>query len=258
MPSHFSSIGFAIESERDLEEIAPQMLDAGEIISIKNGQYIRWTGGAGEEMWWQLQEDAVLGVNPHFAGKSSIRLTLQERLRREEDTDLDGAFQAWIPDTYPLVFDCPNARAYGDLELPGSVEAQITAFAHEITRHDSPEAYDGWQPSDGPKLASQSFIPTGLFGQDGGKAEVPGAYASFAGHVVEAASYKNALTGLPYTWALVETLGARFDVVADPVLLDALPVPGNVLVGSFWLSGRLTSYPRRQPGWFGKLRRGSS
>jgi hypothetical protein len=264
MPSHFSSIGFPIETEEDLEEIAPRMLEGGEIISVKQGQYVRWTGAAGEEMWWQLQEDAVLGVNPHFAGKSSTRIALQSRIQREEDTtDLDGAFQAWMPAAeggaeYPFVFDSPDALTYGNLEIPALVDVQITAFAHELSCHASVDAYEAAQPNNRPKLASRSFIPIGLFAPDGAKAKIPEAHATFAGDVVEAATYKNALTGLPYYWALVDTLGARFDVVADPTLLDAAPVAGNVLAGSFWLSGRLTSYRRREPGWFGKLRRGSS
>ncbi len=156
------------------------------------------------------------------------------------------------------MFDCPNMRAYGDLELPGVVDAQITAFAHELACHESEAAYYASQGDDKPKFSSQSFIPTGLFGAGGGKAEVPEAHANFAGHVVEAATYKNALTGLPFFWALVDTVGARFDVVVDPDLLTTVPVVGNVVAGSFWLSGRLTNYKRRQPGWFGKLRRGTT
>jgi hypothetical protein len=30
-------------------------------------------------------------------------------------------------------------------------------------------------------------------------------------------------------------------------------VEGGVLSGTFWLSGRLLSYPRRKQGWLGKL-----
>jgi hypothetical protein len=263
MSNHFSSIGLPIESEEELEEMAARMLEVGEVISVKGGQYVRWTGAAGEEMWWQLQDDAVLGVNPHFAGRSSIRVGLQSRVRRADATPLDGAFKVWVPAgddgaEYPLVFDSPNALTYGDLELPGLAEAQIAAFAHELVCHDSEAAFYASQGGRTPKRAARSFIPTGLFATDGEKSPPPEAHASFTGQVVEAATYKNGLTGLPYYWALVDTLGARVDVVADPSLLAAVPIAGNVLSGSFWLSGRLISYPRHQPGWFGKLRRGSS
>jgi hypothetical protein len=49
----------------------------------------------------------------------------------------------------------------------------------------------------------------------------------------------NQLTGQAFCWALVETLSATYDVVIDPELLDALPQVGNVLHGSFWMSGRI-------------------
>ncbi|MGC4082208.1 MAG: hypothetical protein QM736_08915 [Vicinamibacterales bacterium] len=67
----------------------------------------------------------------------------------------------------------------------------------------------------------------------------PESHALISGVVVDAARQHNAVTGEPFWWALVDTLGGTFDVVINPELLDTPIEPGNVLSGWFWLSGRL-------------------
>jgi hypothetical protein len=67
----------------------------------------------------------------------------------------------------------------------------------------------------------------------------PESTAIFTGHVLEVQTRTNELTGKGYYWAFVETLCATFDVLIDPELLDHAPKAGNVLSGTFWLSGRI-------------------
>ena len=82
---------------------------------------------------------------------------------------------------------------------------------------------------------------------DGTPRDPPEPHALIAGHVLEAATRVNSISGVPYWWALVETVGGTFDAVIDPELLADAPRPGNVLAGWFWLSGRLmTGAPRRR------------
>ena len=64
-------------------------------------------------------------------------------------------------------------------------------------------------------------------------------HALFVGHIVETEERRNTVTGNPFRWALVDTLGGTFDVVIDPELLPDPPRVGNILSGWFWLSGRL-------------------
>lgn len=262
MVSHFSSIGFDVTSEEELISLAERVAGWAQIIEVKPGRYLRWAPGTGEQLWLQLdRQGRLVGVHPHFAGKSSVRVRLEGKVFREADTPLDGAFRGWAnpqgdtPDTgdYPFVFDCPDARVYGDLALPAMATVQIAAFAHKVSVYESREAYDASQASETLKFASRSFIPAGLFSSGGGATEPPEAHAIFTGHVLETAKQRNSLTGLTFRWALVDTLGGTFDVVIDPSLLSDAPRPGGVLSGSFWLSGRLLSYAKRRPGWSGKL-----
>jgi hypothetical protein len=261
MPSHFSTVGFAVKTPEEFKALAERVLGQAEAVAAERGEYRLWAGSGGEELWVQLDEKGdIIGMSPHFSGKSRFKVGLQERVRRKGGTALDGAFYGWAsPKTealedgeYPFVFDSPDAGTYSQLQLPGIAEAQIAAFTQQVKSYDSPEAFEGSQ-SRQIKLGSQSFIPSGSFTPGGGSNHTLQPEALITGYVAEAAVRRNSLTGVEYYWALVDSLGGRFDVLIDPSLLRAVPAAGGVLSGIFWLSGRLLSYPRRKQSWLGRL-----
>jgi hypothetical protein len=104
-------------------------------------------------------------------------------------------------------------------------------------------------------FASRSFIPSGLFSPSGEPVVPPEPHALISGHVIEAEERHNAITGNPFFWALLDTVGGTFDAIIDPSLVTHRPGPGNVLSGWFWLSGRLIPAEASAPksSWFGKL-----
>ncbi len=266
MPSHFSAIGFEVQSVEDLVALAKQVAPQAQVVPVKAGRYLRWVGASGEELWLQADKTgAVIGMNPHFGGKSSVRVRLQARVVREGFTSLDGSFEGWAdpvqdrPESgaYPFVFDAPDDATYIALQLPTIAEVQVAAFAHEISCYDTPEAFRASQEDRQVKFAPQSFIPSGMFQPDSPAPAPPVATAIITGHVIEAEARKNSLTGRPFFWALVDTLGGKYDVVIDQSLLERAPPEGGVLSGSFWLSGRLTSFPKQKRSWLGKILRTS-
>jgi hypothetical protein len=253
MSSHFSTIGLPIGSQDEFLELANRLADQCESIAVKGGRYLRWSSPCGAEAWLQVgRRGELIGMNPHFSGTSLVRVGLTARVTRPDATTLDGAFHAWSdppaddPATgcYPFVFDVPDFLCYADAVIPGVAQAQIAAFAHEVSVYDSDEAYDA-SGTDKPRLASRSFIPSGLFSPGGEKSEPPQAHAILTGHVRRAEKRSNDLTGSPFYWAEVEAYGGVFDVVIDPELVDEVPVAGGVVSGSCWLSGRLSTYPRK-------------
>jgi hypothetical protein len=261
MPSHLSTIGFEVSTPDDLAALAERVVPHTQAIRAPGGRYLRWAGDGGEELWLQVdRRGEIIGITPHFSGKSSVRVGLQGRVEQKHHTALNGAFQGWAdPDdhesgrgAYPFVFDVPDAAAYDSLVLPCVVDAQIAAFAHDIAVYDSAEAYDAAQAEKAIRYASRSFFPGGMlslaadaFGAD--------AAAIFTGSVVEAASRTNSLTGQGFYWALVDTFGGTYDVVFDRSFGLPVPAAGAVLSGAFWLSGRLTSWPRRTRSWVSKI-----
>ena len=90
--------------------------------------------------------------------------------------------------------------------------AQIAAFAQQLTVYDSQQAYDAAQAAQGLPFESRSFIPSGLISPSGEPVTPPESHALIAGQVIEAAERQNAVTGQPFWWALVDTVGGTFDV----------------------------------------------
>lgn len=216
-----------------------------EPIPVGQGTYWHWKSACGAEMWLQVNsENECVGVTPCYSGDARIRVRVTSRISRPDDSPLEGAIHGWADPgndseggAYPFVFDVADYARHVALNFPSVVEAQIAAFAHDVSIHASVAAYDQIE-SDGPRFASQSFIPSGLFSSDGNSTP-PGSMAILTGHVVATATKINALTGSSYYWAEVASLGGSFDVVIDPALCDEAPKTGGVISGSFWLCGRI-------------------
>jgi hypothetical protein len=262
MPSQFSAIGFDVTSGDELAALASRVAERADTIDAAEGQYLRWAPPSGEQLWLQVKRNGdAMGMNPHFSGKSSVRVALEARVTRDSQTPLDGTFLAWAnpPEgaatggDYPFAFDCPDAATHLGLTLPITVMAQIAAFAQQVSLYESKAAYDAAQAAQGLAFESRSFIPSGLISPGGAPVEPPEPHALFAGHVVDADERRNAITGAPFWWALVETIGGSFDVVIDPELLQNAPRPGNVISGWFWLSGRLQLNAPSKGGWLKRL-----
>lgn len=245
MASHFSSLGFKVTNQEDFTNYLKQAYENGENIKTELGTYIKWEVGKGIELWGQLDVDNnAIGLNPHFTGNSSIKIRVQNKIKRDNDTILDGAFYCWAdPEEtgedglYPFVIDLPNIEIY-NINIPQIVKAQITGFAHELSTYRNDEEYDKDQKST-PKFATESFIPTGLFDKNENNDSPQQSMAIFTGHVIDTCKITNPITGLEFIWIKVKTLGGEYDIVADPQLIDEEIVIDGVVSGLFWLSGKI-------------------
>jgi len=247
MASHFSAIGFPVKSQDEYLALAQRVMNDCTSFDVEGGRYLHWGSRSGAELWLQIDTDNIfIGMNPHYSGKSLVPVRLSERVIRPKDTVLDGALRGWAiwndddSESFELVFDVPDFGRQLTVLLPANRRVQIAAFAQEVSVFDSPKDYTASQTGE-LKFAPQSFFPSGLLSPDLESIEPPEPYAIFSGHIVEADTRRNELTGSNFFWVLVETLGAVFDVVIDPGLLSVTPKVGGVLSGSFWLSGRIVS-----------------
>lgn len=243
MANHFSTIGLIIQDRDDFIEHVKAVCQNGELIHTDQGIYIKWEIGEGAQLWAQSNKNkSILGMNPHFSGSGRMKVRIEKRIKRDNHTLLDGTFYGWAGITddneeeYPLVFDVPDMDRYSSIEADEVVTVQLAAFAHELVIYDNEEEFKELQDFE-PKLAAESFIPTGLFNSD--KQET--ADAIIIGHVLETKKIINSYTGLTFYWARIKTLGGEMDVVADPEVLIGNLTVGSVLSGTFWLSGRIVS-----------------
>ncbi|RYY99335.1 MAG: hypothetical protein EOO11_05325 [Chitinophagaceae bacterium] len=253
--SNFSSIGFAVHTEEEFRELVEFCFEKGQKIRSHGGTYFVYSDKSGAALYGQLNpQNEIIGINPHFAGKSKRRVCLTATYARPE-SELDGAFHCWAdpehendPDSgaYPFVFDAPDFNTIGEIRYPKDFSIQLAAFAREIELYDDEPAFEEQQHGIGEGasevgFAAQSFIPTGLFSEE--ENSTPEATGLFAGIIKEWELRSNEHTGATFYWLLVETLGCEVDVVFDPIFTDKEPRVGGVVQGTFWLSGKLIDPP---------------
>lgn len=242
MADHFGCIGVPVASVDQLVAIAAEAAESAETISVGDATYYHHADPSGAELWIQADARAqFLGINPHFAGRGVLDVSLIGRMQRREEGVMDGAFHGWVePEEdgesglYPILFDSPCALTHADLVYPHRVQVQVAALPHQVQLFASRALYDSGDV-DAPGFAAQSFVPSGLFGD----AAEPEAIAVMTGEIKAVEQRTNALTGTPFWWLWVESLGGTFDVVAALDDFQSTPVVGGVIYGTFWLSGRL-------------------
>jgi len=249
--SNLSDIGFPTPDEQAVNEMIMHVLEHTTPVKNSHGFYLVYTDASGAEIYLQGNfQQELIGFNPHFAGKSRRTVNLTKAILRDS-SELDGGFHAWAnpqdgiseSGDYPFVFDVPDFRAIENLELPSTVEIQLTAFAsNDFKIFDNEDDYQKAQESE-LKYASKMFVPSGLFAfdeKDGSiDLNVVRPIGMFAGEIKEFELKTNSLSGENFYALLVETLGGETDVVVDPKFVPEEPKIGGIVSGQFWLSGKI-------------------
>lgn len=251
MSDHFGAVGFPVGSAADLASLAKLAAVGGTSYESEQGFYVACSPGEGIELWVQFdRQRQLIGCNPHFSGQGRLRVGVGRKVL-DPRAPLDGAIYGWaepkpLPDArqspgmYPLQVDLPDfgITAKG-LPTPSVVTMQIAAFAHQLLTFASDDEFA--QPSNPlSKLATEAFIPSGLFRPDGQPVNPPRSEAMLTGHVLAASLLKNPVTQIGFYHLHIQSLGGTFDVVASPkVVTGPAPAVGGVVAGTFWLSGRI-------------------
>lgn len=243
MADHFAAIGFLLKRPEDFVRLASRAARVGTAVRAPHGSYVSWSVGHGAELWVQVDEQRQpIGCHPHFAGSSRLRARVTAILP-DPGAPMDGSLYATATEAgaaqYPFVVDVPdfNVRV-AQLTVPADVTLQVAAFAYELQcfADDGEFLRPGNRVS---KLATEAFIPSGLFQPDGRPIHPPQARAIFTGYVRHSEQRSNLFSGRWFQYLTVQSLGGTFDVVADPSVVQGSPVVGGVIFGSFWLSARL-------------------
>ncbi len=248
MPSHLSTLGFAVETEAEFWELAQQVGPESDGLAVEGGTYFHWSDGP-VELWLQVTRgEQFVGLNPHYFGPSSVIARLTERVPGADGNPLDGGFRAELFHSEEsdevlaeFAFDSPEFARLSAVPLPAVVRLQLAAFAHELEVFDSPESFAEAQElareASEPALEPTHFAAARPDAGGGGRARV-----YLTGAILASAEQTNVLSGIRYHWAQVAVLGGpgTVDVVCDASLWGGATLPeGGVLSGTFWLSGRV-------------------
>lgn len=256
--SHFSQAGFEVSAtdpaamSRSLQPFAekcvPQALAGADSICLVHDS-------SGAQLWIGLRklENGQLElttVNPGFAGEGRVRAKIVGDVSDPRWRPFEIAVSASLAgDEVPFVFDLADPRQAAQARPGKAVAVSVTGFSFDARIFKNEKGYYKAEKKGRAKavFAANHFIPSGTFAPEiGGMAQEtrPTAYADFAGTVVKSQLRTNAAGGGRFWWALVRTYGDHtIDVVLDPAQVKLAPVPGTIVSGRFWLSGRLVAEP---------------
>lgn len=242
--SRFSCLGFELKTEDDVTKLIQEVLKQGSAVKNKYSEYAFWKQNSGAAMFVPFDQEGVLDCHPHFIGKGRMPIQL-EHVVEYPQISLERKIVAWSnPEEgtenqkglYMLCFDLPE---YGPTiqypDTPRDTIVQLAAFADECVCFATESEFQENQSTE-LKLASEAFIPVGLFVEEGGD---PGPHAIFTGKILEVEECINSWTDEPFYHLLVQTVGGTLDVVVAPPLLIGTPTVGGYVQVTCWLSGLL-------------------
>lgn len=240
MASNFDSIGLGVSNETALGDLVVRLASAAkERLVTDAGEYAIWRSRTGAELWVHLgpvaggddAEREIIGVTPFFEGRSEVVLNLDAVLKRPDDNGHEGAFQGWVCHdsdddlgAYSLIFDAVDFAAHENCPLPTLRHVRLTGFARAIVVCDD-TAVEGQVPAAEP--GQRSFCSTGTITGEQSPQANPGTGAYLTGKVTDFACLVNEATGEPFTWLLVDSWLASFDIVAAPPVIS-----GTISVGA--------------------------
>lgn len=214
------------------------------------GHYRAYKDMSGAEVWMSKDSKKAYGLNCHFSGDTVWKVGV-ERIARSPKNEMDGvlfcwADAQWYEDTmewsglFPFVVNVPDFQSVnGYLKPPATVEIQLCALATSVSIFKSREDYEADALSNAGSLQRnvESFIPLDISSREFEDL----AYSSMSG-VIRGFSYEvNSFTGRAFWLADVQTLGGNLNVLCDPELIEGTPLPGSIVIGDVYMSGRLVS-----------------
>ncbi|MFI7117476.1 hypothetical protein [Amycolatopsis sp. NPDC049868] len=256
MSSHFGAIGIDVTSEEEFGERVVSLISAGSArrITKKISEHV-WTDPSGARLVAQVHHGEIEFLLPCLAGAAPAVPVGDVRLVDDETAMLD------LLDGVDGELICPIAIELEDratLSHSGgrlaSGSLTLAALAEEITVHADADAYSAAQDGE-LQFAADHFIPSGTFSpEEPAPGWTPSAHALFAGEVVDVETPVNTVTGTAFHRIRVRTIAAiELDVAVAATELERPPVRGNIVTGTFFLTGSLGLQPEtpvKRRRWF--------
>lgn len=238
-----ANVGFATTSDEEFYALLQKVRVLSIPVPAALGTYFFYKDASGAALYVHIEgERSIRGIIPCFVGKSRRAIATVEAVPRDQ-YPFGGALLAWAEPKetkdpklglYPFVFEVPDFYSHAWGPFPQAAQIQLTAFANEdLVVYKTEEALSN--ASNGPKLASHSFVPVGLFSENGAERD---SVALLTGQIKVVENKTNTLTGSSFYWLLVETFGGTIDVVVARSLVPEPPQAGHFVRGQFWLVGK--------------------
>ncbi|REJ79102.1 MAG: hypothetical protein DWQ47_06575 [Acidobacteria bacterium] len=233
--SNLSDIGFPVKSEEDVNQVLMDVLSGIDQVACPPfGFYYRFEDPSGAQIFLQANPAQELtGFNPGFRSEGLLSLELVRRIERDT-SELDGAYVAKGADGSIFVFDLPDFKRVDTGQMPTTVSAELTAFATNdlaigpvADSNGNANSIKALKDSDRDLLAGNPGAPP------------PQAHVSIRASIDSAEKRLNTKSKEEFWVFSAKTSAGMVSIVADPVLVADEPAAGDVVEGSFWLSGKI-------------------
>jgi hypothetical protein len=245
--TNLTDVGFN-SGNSELESLATKCFQNGRATRGPKGTYIVWSPAHGIELWAQLSpSEEMIGLNPHFFGKTRTSVGLMQRVTRTGFA-MDGGFASLaqpfgndpIRGAFAFVFDTPDFLTHEELKLPAIRTVQLTAFAQQCNVFANEADFKARITKFGGKsLPSDTFLPLGLTGPNREPIPEPLATAMLCGTILDASLLTNPVTKNNFWWMKLRNGVGEIDCVADTSLLPHGAKAGGVIQCTAFLSGRI-------------------
>jgi hypothetical protein len=258
MSSNFACISLDLADQDDLSGVLRSAAESATVLGEREGKRVlRWQDDDGARVVLVLEGGRnIVSVTPSFASEPGAELATLTQASEECWTAAvmeDGQqVTALAADLEQSALGDPASGAGGRVAVVAlgrevEVLADEPAFVASSASLLEPDREDHGDPPDHyvekgwpwpPRMAAESFIPTGMFGES---PATP--WARLNGTVLHSRTCRNSLTGGIFHVARVRTSGFEADVCLAAADHPQPPAPGAIVAGTVYLVIALESLP---------------
>ncbi|SSY81160.1 hypothetical protein [Alysiella crassa] len=245
--NHFDNIGFVNHNETELNQIIEQTCqNLTAQYPHQNGWYGVHSDPSGAELWFGINhENGLENIELHFNGICQQQIGVNALIQYDEQT---GAIYGWangknfengecVDGDMPLVFCVPDFFRLPENLVQSSISVQLCAFAEDVKVFENQEEFDKSQENEEMKWATQAFITSGMFVDEG----VPYQPYAILNGIIQSFELKtNFFTKQAFYHCTIQTLGMELDAVFAAEHFSDKPLQkGNIVQGTYYLSGKV-------------------
>lgn len=245
--SHFSAIGFDIQTEEDISRLVDEILDVAIEHSVhEHLTYLRYTDPSGAEIWLcgNNESQKIVGCTPCFLPIQTQNFGIMKMMPIQQGQYGDGSTYGWLnaeyfdddmDGTYPLFIDLPDYLNHQNKQH--NQKAYLTLFAEDVSLYVDEDEFYQSKEQDKLSPAKECFFPMGTFTDDNSY-DAMNAQVLVGGTVLKGELRTNQLTKNQFYWCLIQTYGSHYEAVYPFDMFDKVPEVGNIVFGKYWLTGR--------------------
>ena len=241
MARHYSDIGLIINEYDycdELNSIIEEYAESSRTVSVGENSYLIVDIDEKVELWFRVIEGEtdLDSVEPHYRSGLVSELINPEWVYRD-DLGMSGLLKGKL-NNEPINLNISGAALVPPVNSLASLRCEIAAFAESLSVYEDVEDFKE-NCEYGDAFAEKAYIPTGCY-DSFGKDEINQTPRAIISGVVKSVEQReNSHTGEEYFVITVESAHSNFVMLVEPELLYDDVVPGNIIMGKFWFSGKV-------------------